>query len=86
MTNVSIIVLDFGSQYTQLIARRLREDKVYCEILPYHTSVEDIKAKMQNPGCSCEVLNPSGGCCLGDTTKAIKEITSELNLITLLEG
>ena len=45
MTNVSIIVLDFGSQYTQLIARRLREDKIYCEILPYHTSVEDIKTK-----------------------------------------
>ncbi len=45
MTNVSIIVLDFGSQYTQLIARRLREDKIYCEILPYHTSVEEIKSK-----------------------------------------
>ena len=45
MTNVSIIVLDFGSQYTQLIARRLREDKIYCEILPYHAKVEDIKAK-----------------------------------------
>ncbi|MDO8454661.1 MAG: glutamine-hydrolyzing GMP synthase, partial [Sulfurimonas sp.] len=45
MTNVSIIVLDFGSQYTQLIARRLREDKVYCEILPYHTTVADIQAK-----------------------------------------
>ncbi|MFK5937251.1 MAG: GMP synthase (glutamine-hydrolyzing), partial [Sulfurimonas sp.] len=45
MTNVSIIVLDFGSQYTQLIARRLREDKIYCEILPYHTSIEDIKTK-----------------------------------------
>ena len=45
MTNVSIIVLDFGSQYTQLIARRLREDKIYCEILPYHTSVEEIKAR-----------------------------------------
>jgi len=45
MKNVSIIVLDFGSQYTQLIARRLREDKIYCEILPYHTSVEEIKAK-----------------------------------------
>ena len=45
MTNVSIIVLDFGSQYTQLIARRLREDKIYCEILPYHTSVEEIQAK-----------------------------------------
>jgi GMP synthase (glutamine-hydrolysing) len=45
MKNVSIIVLDFGSQYTQLIARRLREDKIYCEILPYHTKVEDIQAK-----------------------------------------
>ena len=45
MKNVSIIILDFGSQYTQLIARRLREEKVYCEILPYHAKVEDIKAK-----------------------------------------
>jgi len=45
MKNVSIIVLDFGSQYTQLIARRLREDKIYCEILPYHTRVEEIQAK-----------------------------------------
>lgn len=45
MSEVSIIVLDFGSQYTQLIARRLREDKIYCEILPYRTKVADIKAK-----------------------------------------
>ena len=45
MKNVSIIVLDFGSQYTQLIARRLREDKIYCEILPYHTPVAEIQAK-----------------------------------------
>jgi len=38
------------------------------------TALEDIKAKMKNPGCACEILNPSGGCCLGDVGKAIKEI------------
>ncbi len=45
MKNVPIIVLDFGSQYTQLIARKLRESGVYCEIVPYNEKIEDIKAK-----------------------------------------
>lgn len=44
-----ILVLDFGSQYTQLIARRIRENKIYSKIVPYNISAEEIQE-----------LNPKG--------------------------
>ena len=43
------LILDFGGQYNQLIARRVRDKNVYCEILPYNASIERIKS-----------LNPKG--------------------------
>ncbi|MCI8513891.1 MAG: glutamine-hydrolyzing GMP synthase [Lachnospiraceae bacterium] len=43
MSREMVIVLDFGGQYNQLIARRVRECGVYCEVLPYRTDLEKIK-------------------------------------------
>ena len=45
----TILVLDFGSQYTQVIARRIREQNVYSKVLPYNSSLSVIKK-----------LNPQG--------------------------
>ena len=49
MKREQIIVLDFGGQYNQLIARRVRECNVYCEVRPYNMDLEELKA-----------LNPKG--------------------------
>ena len=39
-----ILILDFGGQYNQLIARRVRDQHVYCELKPYSTGMEEIRA------------------------------------------
>ena len=45
MKNELILILDFGGQYNQLIARRVRECNVYSEVVPYDISIEKIKQK-----------------------------------------
>ena len=41
----SVLILDFGSQFTQLIARRVRENRVYCEVHPFDLPVEEIRRR-----------------------------------------
>ena len=45
MTRQTIAILDFGSQYTQLIARRVRESRVYCEIFPHDVTPDELRAR-----------------------------------------
>ncbi len=44
MKSELVIVIDFGGQYNQLVARRVRECNVYCEIYSYKTDLEKLKA------------------------------------------
>ena len=39
----TVLILDFGAQYSQLIARRVREQNVYCEVKPYSISPAEIR-------------------------------------------
>ena len=43
MQHQRVLVLDFGGQYNQLIARRVREQGVYCDLVPFTTSIDKIR-------------------------------------------
>ncbi len=63
-----ILVLDFGSQYTQLIARRIRELNVYCEIHPFNISHDEIK-KLNPEGI---ILSGGPSSVLGESSPTIE--------------
>ena len=61
MAEEMILVLDFGGQYKQLIARRVRENHVYCEIHPYTMPLEKIKEMCEDFSLLKELkMNPKG--------------------------
>ncbi len=74
MKNEKVIVLDFGGQYNQLIARRVRECNVYCEIFSYKKDIEEIKA-----------MNPKGIILTGGPNSAYEpdSPTCDLELFNL---
>ncbi|MGN0655702.1 MAG: glutamine-hydrolyzing GMP synthase [Ruminiclostridium sp.] len=45
MDNELVLVIDFGGQYNQLIARRVREHNIYCEVISYKTPISEIRAR-----------------------------------------
>ena len=63
MNQEKVIVIDFGGQYNQLVARRVRECNVYCEIYSYKTPLEQIKA-----------MNPKGIILTGGQTVVMKRV------------
>ena len=68
MNNNTIIILDFGSQYTQLIARRIREIGVFSVVLPYDVDMDKIKS-----------LNPAGIILSGGPETVTKVNTPKIN-------
>ena len=69
----TILVLDFGSQYTQLIARRVRESNVYSEILPWDINEEKIRK-----------LNPKGVIYQEVPTQLLKVLHQEFHKLFLI--
>ena len=75
MKNNNILIIDYGSQYTQLIARRIREKNVYSEVLPYNVNIKKIISK-----------NPIGIILSGGPASVYSKNSPKLNLELLSLG
>jgi len=96
MANISdelVLVLDFGSQYSRLIARRIRQQHVYCEIVPHDISAEDLKKMAPKglvfsggPSSVTEELSPKCDPAIFDLDIPILGICYGMQLISLILG
>lgn len=68
-----ILILDFGSQYTQLIARKLRESRIYCEIHPFHQDIENLISGNSTVTLRGIVLSGGPASVLGKDSPALTE-------------
>ena len=75
-----VLILDFGSQVTQLIARRIRKEKIYCEIYPFNISEKQIR------NFSPKALILSGGPASTTLKKPLKPDNSIYTLIIPILG
>lgn len=78
--NVIVGLKDGASPATICYCFGWTKEKIKEQLIQDNTTnaLEDIKNKMNTIGCSCETLNPSGGCCLADNAKVIKGFKEEL--------
>ena len=74
-----VLVVDFGAQYSQLIARRVRECGVYCEIIPYNYTLDKIKAK--NP--KAIILSGGPNSVYAENTPSVDEGVFEMGIPVL---
>lgn len=74
-----MIVIDFGGQYNQLVARRVRECNVYCEIYSYKTDIEQIKA-MKPKGI---ILTGGPNSCYEESSPSYSKVLFELGIPVL---